>query len=394
LRAAGIMAPRCHTLLDQLTFRSAIVLSADRRATSRPQKAQAAASGDLPGENAMQYGKRAHGRAVFAAGILAFAATLPLGVAHAQDKQFVMKISAPTLNAVPDTYGRNLAAAIEKDSGGRIKVEVYPASQLGSIPRQIEGTQFGAIQMSVLPPEFFVGIDERFEIMAAPGLIQSLPQGQRLAADPAVQKLILGLGANKGLRGLGLMVAEGNEIIARSPIRHLADFKGKKLRIFASDFQSVALQRLGGTPVAMTLGDVLPAIQQGAIDGAYAGVQVFTGMHFYDAAKSVTLVDQPTIFLVAEANAKWLDSLPADLREIVVRDAAAQAVAINPVAMDILEKAHKGWTEHGGELIKLPPDEQAKFLDILSSVGEDVSQKKPAVHEAYEAVKQAAQRLK
>jgi hypothetical protein len=39
LRFAGITAPRCHTLLDQLTFRGAIVLSADRRAASRPQQA-------------------------------------------------------------------------------------------------------------------------------------------------------------------------------------------------------------------------------------------------------------------------------------------------------------------------------------------------------------------
>jgi TRAP-type C4-dicarboxylate transport system substrate-binding protein len=313
--------------------------------------------------------------------------------AHADDKTYVMKFTLPTVNEAQHQLAKNYAAAVERDSGGRIKTEIYPASQLGSIPRQIEGTQFGAIQMSVLPPEFFVGIDERFEIMAAPGLIRDMAQGQRLAADPAVQKLILGLGANKGLRGLGLFMAEHNEVISRSPIRHLADFKGKKLRIFASDFQSVALQRLGGTPVAMTLGDVLPAIQQGAIDGAYAGVQVFSGMHFFDAAKAVTLVDQPAIFLVAEANAKWLDSLPADLREIVVRDAAAQALAINPQAVEIEERAHKGWTEHGGEFIKLPPDEQAKLLDILSSVGEDVSQKKPAVHDAYQTVKQAAQRL-
>ena len=117
-------------------------------------------------------------------------------------------------------------------------------------------------------------------------------------------------------------------------------------------------------------------------------------MHFFDAAKAVTLVDQPAIFLVAEANAKWLDSLPADLRDIVVRDAAAQSVAINPVAVDIVERAHKGWIEHGGEFIKLPADEQAKFLELLSSVGDDVSQKKPAVRDAYETVKQAAQRLK
>ncbi len=71
---------------------------------------------------------------------------LTVGTAQAQDKTFTMKITTPTLNAALDQYAKVLAAAIEKDSGGRIKVEVYPASQLGSIPRQIEGTQFGAIQ--------------------------------------------------------------------------------------------------------------------------------------------------------------------------------------------------------------------------------------------------------
>ena len=73
---------------------------------------------------------------------------------------------APTLNDVPDTFARNYAAALEKDSGGRIKVEVYPASQLGSIPRQIEGTQFGAIQCEVVPPDFMVGLDERFPLFS------------------------------------------------------------------------------------------------------------------------------------------------------------------------------------------------------------------------------------
>ena len=67
---------------------------------------------------------------------------------------------------MPDTFARNYAAALEKDSGGRIKVEVYPASQLGSIPRQIEGTQFGAIQCEVVPPDFMVGLDERFPLFS------------------------------------------------------------------------------------------------------------------------------------------------------------------------------------------------------------------------------------
>ncbi len=58
-----------------------------------------------------------------------------------------------------------------------------------------------------------------------------------------------------------------------------------------------------------------------------------------------------------------------------------------------MQQARKGWTEHGGELITLPADEQATFLNILSSVGDDASQKKPTVRTAYAIVKQAAQRL-
>src|SRR5580692_4776263 len=116
-----------------------------------------------------------------------------------QDKTYVMKIALATLDDVLHQYAKNYAAAVEKDSGGRIKVEIYPASQLGSIQRQAEGVQFGAIQCQIVAPEFLVGIDERFEVLAAPGLVTSMAQGQRLAADPAVRKLMLGLGADKGL---------------------------------------------------------------------------------------------------------------------------------------------------------------------------------------------------
>jgi TRAP-type C4-dicarboxylate transport system substrate-binding protein len=54
------------------------------------------------------------------------------------------------------------ASTIEKNPD-RIKPEVYPASQLGTIPRQIEGTQFGFIQSAILPPKFIVGVDLRFQ---------------------------------------------------------------------------------------------------------------------------------------------------------------------------------------------------------------------------------------
>jgi TRAP-type transport system periplasmic protein len=349
----------------------------------------------------MQSGNRAiYARAVGAVGVSAFAPALAValaltfGAAQAQDKTFVMKVTLPTINDAPHQFAKDFAALVEKDSGGRIKGEVYPASQLGSIPRQIEGTQFGAIQVATVPPEFFVGVDERFEVMAAPGLVDSIEHGQRVAGDPEVLKLMLKLGADKGLHGAGLMMAQPSCIISKTPIRHLADFKGKKIRIFASQFQSVAFDRLGVTPVAMTLGDVLPALQQGAIDGAVAGIGPFVHLHFGDAAKYITEANTPAIFIILEVSQKWYDTLPKDLQDIVDRDGAAVSKSINQTALTMYQEQRKAWIDAGGELISLPRDEQASMMASLSSVGEDVSKTKPALHDAYEIVTDAAKRTR
>jgi TRAP-type C4-dicarboxylate transport system substrate-binding protein len=181
-------------------------------------------------------------------------------------------------------------------------------------------------------------------------------------------------------------------VIAKNPIRHLADFKGKKIRVLASPFQTQAIERLGATPVAMTLGDVIPAIQQGAIDGAVGGIVVWTPMHFLDAAKYVTETGQPAVYAIVEISKKWYDSLPADLQKIVDNDAAAQQAAITPTAIETVNKARKGWTDTGGELISLPPDEQSEMMKTFSSVGADVSKEKPLLNDAYKIVTEAAQR--
>ena len=306
------------------------------------------------------------------------ALALPLGAAQAQDQTtYVMKMSTPTIHDIPDTFARNYGAALEKDSGGRIKVEVYPASQLGSIPRQIEGTQFGAIQCEIVPPEFMVGLDRSLRG-------HGRARARRFtAARPARRRRSGGAQADalarrrQGPARRRIVHGRNAIVVTRNPIRHLEDFKGKKLRIFASQFQSEAFERLGVTPVAMTLGDVLPAIQQGAIDGAITGMGPVAHMHFVDAAKYVTMTNQPAIFIIVEINKKWYESLPKDLQQIVDKDAAAQSVAINPIAIDIRKQSEASYTASGGELIKLPPDEQATLMKTLSSVGTDVSMSNP-----------------
>jgi TRAP-type C4-dicarboxylate transport system substrate-binding protein len=327
-----------------------------------------------------------------AAATLLLSLAIASGAQAADDKPYVMKIALAPSNEALHRFAKDYAAAVEKDSGGRIKAEIYPGSQLGSTQRQVEGVQFGAIQCIVVPPEFLAGIDERFELLAAPGLVNSMSNGQRVAADPAVKQLMLGLGADKGLHGVGLFMATPSSVIAIKPIRHLDDFKGKKIRIFPSQFQREALQRLGATPKPMTLGEVLPALQDNILDAAVAATTVFATMHYQDAAKFITETGQPAVFGITELSKKWYDKLPADLQQIVDRAASADSVRINPWVIEFNAKARQDWISGGGELISLPPEEQSAMINALASVGEDISAPKPELHAAYRIVTEAAQR--
>ena len=327
-----------------------------------------------------------------AAGAMTFGATQ--AQTQENEKTYVMKVTVPTLNDATHQAAKNFVAAVERDSGGRIKAEVYPGSQLGSMARQIEGTQFGTIQVAVMSAEFFVGVDERFEVLAAPGLADSMEHAQRIAADGEVLKLMLGLGADKGLRGVGLLTYSPSSVISKTPIRHLADLKGRKIRTLASQFQTSVFDRLGATPVVMTLGDILPALQQGTIDGTLGGMPIYTNMHFIDAAKYVTETNQSTLFVVIEVSKRWYESLPADLQHVIDKAGVEESLAINPFATELFTNARKVWMNSGGELISLPRDEQALMFETLASVGDDVSRTKPALRQAYETVKAAAKRTR
>src|ERR1700744_5171734 len=114
--------------------------------------------------------------------------------ARAEDNTYGMKPGTATINESQHEWCKRFAAMVEKDSGGRIKPEIYPASQLGPIPREIEGVQFGAIQGYVGPPEFLAGVDERYEVLSASGLITDLPHEVRAVKDPQLQKTMLSLG--------------------------------------------------------------------------------------------------------------------------------------------------------------------------------------------------------
>src|SRR5262245_28109448 len=101
---------------------------------------------------------------------------------HAQT--FTMKFGTATVNEPQHEYIKIYKDEIEQRSGGRIKVEIYPQSQLGPIPRQIEGLQLGTIEGFIGPADFYVGVDKRYGVFSAPILFRDRQNAAAALADP------------------------------------------------------------------------------------------------------------------------------------------------------------------------------------------------------------------
>lgn len=321
----------------------------------------------------------------------ALATTLACGLAatilapwpsRAQDKVFVMKLATATINDTQHEWLKRFAAAVEKDSNGRIKAEIYPASQLGPIPRQIEGVQFGSIQAWIGPPEFLVGVDKRYEALSAPGLMNNFDQVVKMLQSPDVQKFMFGLGANKGLEGIGFAPYGPSSIITKKEVKRLADLKGMKIRVLASPFQLELIRRMDASPVALTLADVLPGIQQGTIDGSLSSLPVYTTMKFQDAAKYVLESDQPYINSIVVMSKRWLATLPPDLQKIVHDNAAKTSKDVIPFVKQFFADQYDLWKKSGGVVNKLPDAEHAAMLAKVSTIGEDLSKDNPDLNKA------------
>lgn len=205
---------------------------------------------------------------------------------------------------------------------------------------------------------------------------------------------MLGLGANKGLIGAGIFPIGPSSIITKKQIQHLADFAGLKIRVLASPFQLELIKRMGGSPVAMTLADVLPAIQQGALDGSLTTMTQYTTLHYIDAAKFVTETDQPYVSSIAVLSKKWVEGLPPDLQKIVREDGAKVSTDIIPFVDTFFDEQRNVWIASGGSAIHLPAEDQAALLAKISSIADDLSSSKPALGEAVKAISAVAAKNK
>jgi TRAP-type C4-dicarboxylate transport system substrate-binding protein len=328
-------------------------------------------------------------RLTVALGALAIAALAGATAAPAQT--FNMKFATQTLNDAQHEYIKVFKREIEKATNGRIKVGIFPASQLGGAQRQSEGLRLGSIEAAIGPAELFVGVDQRLQGMALSGLFNNLEKARSEVHLPAVRKAIADIAAEKHLLLIGIVLYDLQSFVFKTPVTTLDGFKGKRIRVLASDGEQAMVRALGGSAVPMSLPEVLPALQQGTIDGVNSGHGVFVAFKYYDAAPNMLQTNLWAIVSIALVNKAWFDKLPPDLQK-AVRDVGQNIeTELDQYQIKRSDSDTAAWKSHGGKIVTLSPAEQQEAEKRVVEAIQPVLDKNPGLKEFYGKVRSAIQ---
>jgi len=322
------------------------------------------------------------------------AAALALAGAPAAAQQFTGKLGTATISDDQHEWLKRFKDRIEARFPGKIKLDIYPASQLGSIARQIEGMQLGTVEGWLGPPGFLAGIEPRYQVFDSPGIFEGKDHCFKTVSDPAIRDSALKMAEPKGLTAVSIYCSSEAAYVAKKPIKTLEDFKGLKIRVLASKIERRAMEDLGATPTPMDLGEVVGALQQGAIDASKSGISIFYAFKYFNVAKYVTATHEAMIVDMVFLSKMWFDKLPADIQAAMREEGAKIDQEIHVFNNKFKDEIYENWVKSGGELLKLSPADQAELMRRTGNAGAEMVKDNPAQKSFHELLSKTAAKYK
>jgi C4-dicarboxylate-binding protein DctP len=236
----------------------------------------------------------------------------------------------------------------EKATKGRVKVEVYPNSQLYKDKEELEALQLGAVQMLAPSLAKFgpLGVKE-FEAFDLPYIFPTKAALYSVTEGPIGKSLLQKL-EPKGITGLAYWDNGFKIMSANKQLRTPADFRGQKLRIQSSKVLDAQMRALGANPQVLAFSEVYQALQTGVVDGTENPPSNMFTQKMHEVQKHVTLSNHGYLGYAVIVNKKFWDGLPADIRtslSTAMRDATTFEKAIaqrdNDLALEAIKKTGK-----------------------------------------------------
>ena len=303
----------------------------------------------------------------FAALLLAVSLAIP-GAAMAAAPiviKFSHVVAVHTPKGQAAEYFKKIA---EQRTKGRVKIELYPNSQLYKDKEEMEALQLGAVQMLAPSLAKFapLGIKD-FELFDLPFIFDNYQELHKVTQGPVGQKLLAKL-ETRGIRGLAYWDNGFKVMSANKPLRTPADFKGQKMRIQSSKVLDTQMRSMGANPQVMAFSEVYQALQTGVVNGTENPPSNLYTQKMHEVQKYVTLSDHGYLGYAVIVNKNFWATLPADIRTILegaMKDATKFANDVakkdNDEALAAVKKAGKT------QLITLTPAERAVWKKNMNS---------------------------
>jgi C4-dicarboxylate-binding protein DctP len=257
----------------------------------------------------------------------------------------------------------------EKLTKGRVKVEVYPNSQLYKDKEELEALQLGAVQMLAPSLAKFapLGVKE-FEAFDLPYIFPTKAALYAVTEGPIGKNLLQKL-EPKGIAGLAYWDNGFKVMSANKPLHTPADFRGLKMRIQSSKVLDAQMRALGANPQVLAFSEVYQALQTGVVDGTENPPSNMYTQKMHEVQKHVTISNHGYLGYAVIVNKKFWDGLPADVRaelQQAMSEATKYEKAIaqqdNDQALEAIRKAGKT------TIYNLTPQEQAAWRKALLPV--------------------------
>jgi C4-dicarboxylate-binding protein DctP len=270
-------------------------------------------------------------------------------------------------------YFKKLA---EERSKGRVKIEVYPNSQLYKDREEMEALQIGAVQMLAPSLAKFGPLGVRsFELFDLPYIFPNKETLYRVMDGDIGKKLFTLLDA-KGLTGLGFWDNGFKQMSANKPMHSVEDFKGLKMRIQSSKVLEAEMKALGANPQVMAFSEVYSALQQGVVDGTENPMSNLYTQKMHEVQKHLTISDHGYLGYAVIVNKKFWADLPADLRATLDKAMQDTTVFERKIAQEENEEALANVKKAGTtQIYVLPYKDRVVWQQALLPVHKEFEEK-------------------
>lgn len=292
-----------------------------------------------------------------------------VSTAHAQEPiviKFSHVVAADTPKGRAALRFKELA---EKATNGKVRIDIYPDSQLYKDKEELEALQLGAVQMLAPSVDKFgaFGVKE-FEVFSLPYIFPSRDVLNQVTQGPIGKGLLKKL-ESKGIAGLAFWDNGFKIMSANKPLHHPGDLKGLKMRIQASRVLDTQMRVLGAIPQALPFSEVYQALKTGFVDGTENPPSNFKTQKMDEVQSNLTVSNHGYLGYAVIVNKKFWDGLPSDIRD-QLEDAMQEATRYeNEIAQrenerDLADIGKKGKTA----IYRLNPQEQLEWRQAMSPV--------------------------